>query len=152
MMKRILLFMLLLVLLLSITGCRQLTTFRADDETGLPILSEHKKEKIFSEWQNHPDAQGFTWFSAESPNGFRYCGTYHGYDIIYGNYAFSSQSYLDLDGKVFESPANVLLLAYKNGEFFNVSVLFHEGKLNSDDISQIHAFYLKYGELLRDNK
>ena len=143
MMKRILLFMFLSVLLLSITGCRQLTTFRTDDETGLPI---------FSAWQNHPDAQGFTWFSTESPNGFRYFGTYHGYDIIYGNYAFSSQSYLDIDGKVFESPANVLLLAYKNGEFFNVSVLFHEGKLNSDDISQIHAFYLKYREFLRDNK
>ena len=132
-MKRILIFLMLLVLLFSLIGCRQepKPAFETDPETGMPVLSEERKAQIEAETGNE------LYYA-------RYYGSYSGYDFFYSEKHTEAITSKSIAGARFTCGGGFSLKGYKGGEFESLEHLYRNGLVTKEDVwemAKVHQFY-----------
>lgn len=142
-MMRKLLFLLIILHILSLIGCKS--------QDGLPELTDEKKQEIETAFGWKPNG----WWDAETCYwGHRYYGSDNGYDILFGGGQMTASTTKYIAGKEFAYGSSFNLYAYKDGVIMDLDKAYTDGLISEEAIEravQYHMACERAATAYRDN-
>ena len=85
------------------------------------------------------------WYSNKRPFGYRYYGTYEGYDIVFQATQLTAATTKAIAGQAFTHSSSFILYAHKDGNLLMLSDVYKDGLISKESITAAREYHNQCG-------